>query len=443
MTQEQLATTSGTGLRTIRNIESGRIIRPRPSTVRLLADAFELHGGERDRFYRYAFLEGHQPAEVLHESQSVDGEGSAVTSPLLLSVHQPPRQLPADTAGFTGRGPELLELGRLLSQSGRPPAVVISAIAGTAGTGKTTLAVHWAHRVAGRFPDGQLYVNLRGFHPTGTPVTPAEAIRGFLDALGIPPQRIPTSLDAQAALYRSLLAERRMLIVLDNAACSEQVRPLLPASPTCLVLVTSRHHLTSLTVLEAAHPITLDLLSTTEARQLLAQRLGADRVEAEPHAVEQIITGCARLPLALAIVAARAATHPRFPLATIAVQLRQTRSRLDALTGDEPATDLRAVFSWSYHTLSAEAARLFRLAGLHPGPDISTPAVASLAGLPPPHVPPLLAELTGAHLLTEHTPGRYSLHDLLRAYATEQAHHHDSEKQHHAATTRVVARRVG
>jgi tetratricopeptide (TPR) repeat protein/transcriptional regulator with XRE-family HTH domain len=437
MTQEQLATTSGAGLRTIRNIESGRIVRPRPSTVRLLADAFELHGSERGRFYRCAFLEGHQPAEIPKESQPVGGRGDAA-SPLLVSMHQPPRQLPADTAQFAGRKPELLRLDRLLSQSRRRSAVVISAIAGTAGVGKTTLAVHWAHRVASRFPDGQLYANLRGHHPGRLPMTPAEAIRGFLDALGIPPQRIPTSLDAQAALYRSLLAERRMLILLDNAACSEQVRPLLPASPTCLVLVTSRHDLTSLNALEGAHPITLELLTPAEARQLLTQRLGAHRVDAEPHAVEQIITGCARLPLALAIVAARATAHPSFPLATIADQLRQARTRLGALTGQEATADMRAVFSSSYHRLRPPAARLFRLAGLHPGPEISTPAVASLTNLPPSQLPPLLAELTGAHLLVEHTPGRYSLHDLLRAYATEQAHHHDSDQQRHTATVRTL-----
>src|SRR5690606_34686496 len=191
-------------------------------------------------------------------------------------------------------------------------------------------ALRWARRVADRSPDGQLYVNLGGLDPGGTPVAPAEALRGFLALLGVPPQRVPTTLEARAALYRSLLAGRRMLVVLDNARDAAQVRALLPASPTCLVLVTSRHQVTSLAALEDAHHLTLDLLTPAESRQLLAERLGTDRVDAEPQAVEQIITGCARLPLALAVVAARAAVNPGLPLASLADQLSRARSRLDA-----------------------------------------------------------------------------------------------------------------
>ena len=242
-----------------------------------------------------------------------------------------PRQLPAAVAGFAGRAAELAALTGLLQEAtAAASTIVISAIGGTAGIGKTALAVNWAHQVAGQFPDGQLYVNLRGFDPAGSPMTAAEAVRGFLDAFEVPPGRIPASLDAQAALYRSLLAGRRVLVVLDNARDADQVRPLLPGSPGCAVVVTSRNRLTSLIAAEGARPLTLDLLTFAEARQLLAGRIGAGRVAAEPPAVEEIITSCARLPLALSIVAARAAAHPGFRLAALAGELRDARGGLDA-----------------------------------------------------------------------------------------------------------------
>ena len=203
--------------------------------------------------------------------------------------------------------------------------MVITAIAGTAGVGKTALAVHWAHRISDRFPDGQLYVNLRGFDPTGSAMKPAEAIRGFLDAFGVTPQQIPASLEAQAALYRSLLSGRRVLVLLDNAADEDQVRPLLPGSPGCLVIVTSRNELPGLIVTEGAQPVVVDLLSAHEARQLLSRRIGESRVLAETQAVDDIIALCARLPLALMLVAARAATHPGFRLSALAAELRRRR----------------------------------------------------------------------------------------------------------------------
>jgi tetratricopeptide (TPR) repeat protein len=268
---------------------------------------------------------------------------------------------------------------------------------------------------------------------------PAEAVRRFLDALHVPPERIPADLDAQAALYRSQLAGRRMLIVLDNARDTAQVRPLLPGAPTCLVLVTSRNQLSGLVAADGAHPITLDLLTPGEARELLARRLGGDRVSAEPEAVEEIITRCVRLPLALAIVAARAAAHRHVPLRFLAGELRDTHDRLTTLsTTDDPYTDVRAVFSWSYHALTPDAARLFRLLGLHPGPDLAAPAAASLAGLPASTVRPMLAELTRASLLVEHTPGRYTFHDLLRAYATDLTHTTDPDQQRRDATHRML-----
>jgi tetratricopeptide (TPR) repeat protein len=316
--------------------------------------------------------------------------------------------------------------------------VVVAAIAGTAGIGKTALAVHWAHRVADRFPDGQFYVNLRGFDPSGSPLAPAAAVRGFLDALQVSPQGIPASLEAQAGLYRSLLAGKRMLVLLDNARDAGQVAPLLPGAPGCLVLVTSRNQLPGLVAAAGAHPVALDLLSRDEAVQLLARRLGDDRVAADPAATDELVTRCAGLPLALAIVAARAATHPGFPLAVLAEQLRQAHDGLHGFDAGDTTTDARAVFSWSYRALSAPAARVFRLLGLNPGADVTIGAAASLAGLPPAQVRPLLAELAGAHLVTEHTPGRYAFHDLLRAYAGELAHTMDTGTDRRAATHRLL-----
>jgi len=316
--------------------------------------------------------------------------------------------------------------------------VVISAIAGTAGVGKTALAVHWAHRAARRFPDGQLYINLRGFDPGGPMVDPGTAMQGFLAALSVPTERIPTDPDAQAGLYRTVLADKRMLIVLDNARDATQVRPLLPGAPNCLVLVTSRNQLAGLVAATGAHCLRLDLLTPDEARDLLTQRLGSRRIEAEPDAVATLISLCAYLPLALALVAARAVTNPQLSLAALAAELHDTGTRLDALAADDPTTDPRAVFSWSYTAVSPPAQRLFRLLGLHPGPDISAAAAASLAALTPSRARPLLAELTTASLIAEHRPGRYTFHDLLRGYATHLAETIDTDQQRHTATGRIL-----
>jgi DNA-binding SARP family transcriptional activator/tetratricopeptide (TPR) repeat protein len=350
-----------------------------------------------------------------------------------------PRQLPALGAHFAGRAAELAVLDGLLDRTaGAPGAVVISAIGGTAGVGKTALAVHWAHTVAGRFPDGQLYVDLRGFGPAGAPVAPAEAIRCFLEGLGVAAERIPADPDARAGLYRSLLAGRRMLIVVDNARDAAQVRPLLPASPGCLALVTSRSQLAGLAAADGAYLLTLDVLTGPEAGQLLERRLGPGRVAAEPAAVTELAGLCARLPLALSIAAARAAARPGLPLAALAAELRDARTRLDALGTGDAATDVRTVLSWSCQQLGGPAGRMFRLLGVHPGPDITVPAAASLAGVPLRQARQALAELTRAHLITEHAPGRYSCHDLLRAYAAEQAHAEDSDTSRRAAVHRML-----
>ena len=352
-----------------------------------------------------------------------------------------PRQLPAVVEQFTGRAAELAALKQILTRQAAgeaPGTVVISAIGGTAGVGKTALAIHFAHQAAPAFPGGQLYANLRGFGPGGTPAAPAEAIGVFLEALGVPADRIPPSPEGQAGLYRSLLADRRMLIVLDNACDEQQVRPLLPASPGSLVIVTSRRQLTGLAAADGARLLTLDVLTDDEARQMLAARIGATRAAAEPAAVAEIASLCAGLPLALAVAGARASACPTFPLTALASELRDAGRRLEVLDGDDAAASVRAVLSWSYDQLSAEAAGMFRLLGLHPGPDISVPAAASLAGLPPALARRLLAELVRAYLVAEHAPGRYAFHDLLRAYACDQACAIDNEASRRRGTGRML-----
>ncbi|OIJ64431.1 ATP-binding protein, partial [Streptomyces mangrovisoli] len=390
---------------------------------------------------------GHQPAEPAGHHAADPTARPTVPSAARPAERPAPRppfsprlaQLPADLPFFTGRSVELERARELVPLDGSVPAtVLISAIGGMAGVGKTTLAVHLAHQVAAHFPDGQLCVNLHGFDPSGSVTPPAEAVRVLLDALGVPPQRIPAGLEAQTALYRSVLAERRVLILLDNARDSEQVRPLLPGSPGCLVIVTSRNQLTGLVAGEGAHPLTLNQLTLTEAHAFLARRLGAGRLAREPEAVDEIIARCAQLPLALAVVAARAATHPDFPLSAIAEELRDSDGSLDAFAGDD-SIDVRTVFSSSYEALSAPAARLFRLLSLHSGPDISTPAAAALAGLAPREARGPLVELTHAHLLTEHFPGRYTLHDLLRVYAAERVHAEEAARERDAAVERLVS----
>jgi DNA-binding SARP family transcriptional activator len=354
-----------------------------------------------------------------------------------------PRELPGDVAAFTGRAAELAELNRiLLSQADRAgdakaTAAVISAVSGTAGVGKTALAVRWAHHAAGQFPDGQLYVNLHGYDP-GQPVTAADALAAFLRSLGVPSPEIPPGEAERAARYRSLLAGKGTIVVLDNASSVEQVRPLLPGSPTCAVVVTSRDSLAGLVARDGAVRVDLNLLPLADAIALLRELIGA-RVDAEPDAAATLAGQCARLPLALRVAAEIASARPGVPLVSLVAELGDQQQRLDLLhVGGDPATSVRAVFSWSYQQLSDDAARMFRLLGLHPGPDTSVPAAASLAGVAEPLARRLLGELARAHLITEHLPGRYAFHDLLRAYAAGQARACDSQAEREAATGRVL-----
>ena len=414
LTQEDLAAKSGVSVRTISNLEGGRTGKPYPRSLQLLTAALGL-----------------PDADGTEQLTRLRAGRADSASPEI------PRQLPAAVRHFTGRRTELDTLTDLLDAGAAAGAVTITAIDGMAGVGKTALAVCWAHRVADRFPDGQLYVNLHGFAPDRRPVVPAEAVRGFLGALGVPPAQIPADPDAQTALYRTLVAGRRILIVLDNARDAGQVRPLLPGSPPAAVVVTSRNQLTGLAAVDGARLLTLDLLTLPEARDLLSARLGTARVAAEPEAVHRIIAVSARLPIALAIVAARTEANPRF-LADVAQELDQAGQCLDVFDGGDPAADVRAVFSWSYATLSAPAARLFRLIGLHPGPDLSVPAAASLVACPPAQAQALLNELTRVNLIAEPARGRYTLHDLIRAYAIQLAHTAEPDDERDAATLRIL-----
>ncbi|HEX7306268.1 AfsR/SARP family transcriptional regulator [Lentzea sp.] len=317
-----------------------------------------------------------------------------------------PRQLPAAPKPFTGRAVELAALDQA------PHGVVV--ITGTGGVGKTSLAVHWAHQAAERFPDGQLYVNLHGFGPSGAAVSPGDALLRFLSALDVPRAKVPHDLAGQSALLRDALADKRVLMVLDNATDTDQVEPLLPRTPTTHVVITSRTELKP----AHAHSVPLGLLPPDDARELLAARIGHERARAEPEAVDTVVRRCARLPLALAVAGARAATQPEFPLAALADELAD----LDAFADDDDVTaDLRSVFSHSCKALSPPALRLFRLLGLMPGSDIGLAGAASLAALEPPETKALLAELSRANLLDESEPGRFTCHDLLRDYAAELA----------------------
>lgn len=339
-----------------------------------------------------------------------------------------PRQLPLAVRDFTGRTEYLAALDALLSATGGggAEAVVISAVDGAAGIGKTTLAVWWAHRVQDRFPDGTLYANLRGYGP-GDPATATEVLDGFLRALGARAERIPAEVEARAGLFRSMLVGRRTLIILDNANSADQVRPLLPGAPGCVVVVTSRDSLTGLVVTECAARLTLDLLSEGEAVELVAGIVGAARAAEEPGAIRDLVRYCARLPLALRIAAGQAA-DPHTTVAEVVAELADEDYRLDVLSrsGDERAA-VRAVFDWSYQRLAAEHARVFRLLGLHPGHEFGVHVAAATADLDLPEARRVLELLAEAHLVERAASrGRYRFHDLLRAYAASRAERDDT-----------------
>ncbi len=408
LTQEELAERSGLSVRSLGDMERGHTSRPFARSVRLAADALELGQADRARLLT-----------ARNADSASRPENDAAPAPSRPAL---PRQLPAPVRSFSGREHELEALAGLLDQDGGQPreAVLISAIGGTAGVGKTALAVQSAHRVARQYPDGQLYADLRGYGP-GPPADAAEILAAFLRALGVAGRDIPAAQDERAACFRSQLAGRRMLLLLDNARDVEQVRPLLPGTAGCSAIVTSRDSLAGLVARDGAVRLELDLLPLRDAVMLLRTLIGG-RVDAEPAAAAALAEQCARLPLALRITAEMAAARPAAGLAGLASDLADRQRRLEILTaGGDPRTAVRAVFSWSYRELSRPAARLFRLTGLHPGRTITVPAAASLASLSPGQARRRLDELTRAHLLTEQAPGRFGCHDLLRAYAVELA----------------------
>lgn len=297
-----------------------------------------------------------------------------------------------------------------------------------AGVGKTTLAVHWAHQVAERFPDGQLYVNLRGFDDSGHPLDSGEALGGFLGALGVSSRDIPRGVEKRSALFREQTASKQLIVVLDNARDAEQVRPLLPASTGCLTIITSRSQLSGLAVAEGASLVSLDVWTPEEALNALAARIGDERCRADPEAAAELVELCGYLPLAVAIVGAQLSAAPQVPLRLGVRELRETRPRLDALSAGDRRVDVRAVFSWSYRALTPESARFFRYLAVHPGSAVSAEAAASLAGVRMAVARRCLRELTSASLLSRDADGRYVLHDLVRAYGTELIEHEQDDR---------------
>lgn len=349
-----------------------------------------------------------------------------------------PAQLPAAVADFAGRGEEIGRLDAMLASS-NPAGMLIVIIDGLGGIGKTTLALHWAHKLRARFPDGALFADLRGYHPTGVPASPSDILAAFLRALGVAPNAVPRDDADRAALFRSAMDGKRMLLVLDDASDTEQVEPLLPGSPGCLVLVTTRTRLSGLMVRHGARRLGLGGLAAAEAMALLGGIVGHQRVAEEVEAANELVTRCARLPLALRIAADRAASRPERPLADLVAELRSEGDRLAALSvaGDDTAA-VAGVFSCSYRALPEEEARVFRLLGLFPGLEPSVPATAALLGTNPATARHLLDSLTTVHLVEESGRDGYRLHELVRLYAAERARAEETEEARDAALARLA-----
>lgn len=451
LTQEELAEAAGVNVRTIGKIEANRIITPRPATVRLLADAFGLRGHDRDQFCATAVTAVSGPASLATDQ-------SAPTQPLAdvagfvdrarpLAEHVQmlhaasaarhiPAQLPLDARGFVGRTEQLGQLDAILAAARAQSTAAVVVLLGGAGMGKTGLAVHWAHGVRNQFVDGQLHVNLRGYGASA-PMPPIEAVGRFLHALGVAPAQVPTEIDEAAALYRTLMADRRVLVLLDNAHSASQVRPLLPASPGCLVLVTARDHMAGLVAMEDALPMAVGILAFDDARALLTHTLGKDRVRVEPEATDELAVICGGLPLALRIAAAQLLDTPIRTVAEYVAELRQG-GRVAALRihGDE-AHSVRTAFDASYNVLSVDPRRLFRRLGLIPGPDFTPHTAAALSDLSVSVAERLLDLLCRAHLVERSGAGRFTFHDLIREYARERATVEETKPDLAAAWTQL------
>ncbi|MEC3978534.1 AfsR/SARP family transcriptional regulator [Amycolatopsis sp. H20-H5] len=374
---------------------------------------------------RQSILTGQEPSEV-----AVD---AGLARYRLGAEPLTPRQLPADLRAFTGRELDLKALHALVPEAlDTTTSTPIASIEGMGGIGKTTLGVHFAHEVGDRFPGGHVYLNLRGNGP-GEPVEPAAALENMLTSLGVPADQIPGDLDGRAAAWRTHSAGRRLLILLDNVNSTEQVRPLLPG-PGCLVLVTSRWQLRALVATHGARRVALEELAEEDAVALLVSTIGVERVSGDCSAAERFVRYCGGLPLAIRILAVRAAQFPDVSLADFVSGLERDQDRLssfDLVDGDE--TNIRAVFASSYQALRPEPARLLRLLGLSTGVDFSAPAAAAVAGVDLTQARLSLAKLASAHLIGQPRPGRFQFHDLIRAYAGELSEHVDDEADRRAA----------
>jgi tetratricopeptide (TPR) repeat protein/transcriptional regulator with XRE-family HTH domain len=411
LTQEELAEAASVSVRSVRDLERGRVATPQKETVRLLADALALTGPPRAGF------------EAAARSHPVPGGVAAAT-----------RALPRDIASFTGRQPELAELMAAVTGAAEAGGVVgIHAIGGMAGVGKTAFAVHAAHRLAGRFPGGQIFLPLHGHTPGQQPVDPADALASLLLTAGVAPAQIPPGLEARVALWRDRLAGRQLLLILDDAVGSEQVLPLLPGTGGSLVLVTSRRHLSAL---DDATAISLDTLPADQAAGLLVRLAGRPGLGAGDRGVAEITRLCGYLPLAIGMMARQLRHHPAWTAAGRAADLAAARDRLELMATEN--LSVAAAFNLSYEDLSEDQQRLFRRLGLHPGPEADDYAAAALDGTGPAAARRGLEALYDQYLLAEPAPGRYRMHDLIREHARALADRLDPDQDREAATARLL-----
>lgn len=398
---------------------------PTSDLARIVADL-----GALDPFFNGYATESEMQTGTANTSTTNDLPGQ--TSPAV------PKQLPPPPRLFAGRDREMTVLDSAFAAAKAEGSTNILAICGTGGVGKSWLALHWAHVNLDQFPDGQLYVDLRGFNPSNSRVSTAMALWGFLNSFNVPADAIPMDLENQVRLYRRLVAGKRMLVLLDGARDTTHVEQLLPNSPSCTLLITSRHRLTSLVTAHGAQLLELRVLSMMEGRELLTYYLGRKRADADPDALTEVLACCAGLPLALTIIAAHALAHPRFPLAALADDLREASTRLDALDGGELTVDIRAVFSCSYRALDADAVRFFRLLGLASLPEYGLYAASSLGGLSISRTRMLLRNLENEHLIEQHIPGRYRMHELAQLYASEEARRVEPQQARDDALRRLA-----
>ena len=418
LTQEELAAAARLSPRTVSDLERGKIQTPHTETVRLLADALALAGADRERFE--AVARGRAvPGAFPSQAAGVGGVAAAT------------RTLPRDIASFTGREPELRQLAGVTASALPSGVVGIHAIGGMAGVGKTAFAVHAAHQLAPRFPDGQIFLPLHGHTPGQRPVDPADALASLLVTAGVPAQQIPAGLEARMALWRDRLAGKQLLLLLDDAAGSEQVQPLLPGTGGSLVLVTSRRHLTAL---DDATAISLDTLSPGEAAELLTWQAARPGLVPGDPAVAEITRLCGYLPLAVGMLARQLHHHPAWTAAGLAAELAATRDRLELMHTEN--LSVAAAFGLSYTDLNEGQQRLFRRLGLHPGPDVDAYAAAALDGTSLAEARHHLDALYDQYLIAEPAHGRYRFHDLIREHARTLAAT-DPAAERDAATGRL------